>query len=280
MNNLARLMEAKGNVTGLSGITSVDPEYLRAIEAVSREFERATRRHYSASVATRYFTGQRKCRASLLLPFDAATITGLTLDDDGDGTYEITLVEGTDYFAYREDDDTNKPIYRLDVNPNGTQISVWPTAARALKFIGLEGYSYELESTTLTLATTINASVTSLTASAAAGNLIYPGDTLVLDSEQMEVTSVSAAAVSVKRAINGTTAAEHTDGAVLYIRRYPREVEEIIRERVRMRRWDAQMGNMAGSPGMEEMQNTSSVRGARARWFDVIEAFRREWAVG
>lgn len=280
MNNLARLAEAKGDAAReLMTVSSVDPQYLRAIEAASREFEERTRRHFYARVATRYFTGRRKCRTELLLPFDVASITSLALDDDGDGTYELTLVDGTDYFSYREDDDNNKPIYRLEINPNGTQISGWPTPdyPRALKMVCLEGYSYELESTGLPLAANINDSATTLTASGAASK-VFPGDTLVLDSEQMDVTAVSGDTVTVTRAINGTTAAAHTTADTLYVRRFPREVESIVRERALARRVDAQMGHIGG-PQLEEMSQTSSIRGAWPRWVAAVNAFRREMAV-
>ena len=282
MNNYARLHDAKSAATGLAGVTSVDPEFLRIIESVSGEFRRETRRQYHATVATKYFTGQGRCRTSLLLPFDAASITSLTLDEDGDGTYEITLVENTDYFAYREvDGDANTPIYRLDINPNGTQISGWPEPdhPRALKMVCLEGYSYELESTGLTLGANINDSATSLTATGAA-NKVFPGDTLVLGSEQMDVTSVAADSVTVTRAINGTTAAAHTTADTLYVRRFPRDVEEIIRERVVMRRWDANLAYTGGAPSMEEIAQTSQIRGVRARWFSTIDAYRRTWGLG
>ena len=282
MNNLARLAEAKGKITGLSGTTSVDPGLLDEIADASDQFREATGRDFHATVATKYFTGQRRRRTTLLLPFDVASITSLALDDDGDGTYEITLVENTDYFAYRErDGDANTPIYRLEINPNGTQISAWPTPdyPRALKMVCLEGYSYELESTGLTLGANINDSATSLTATGAA-NKVFPGDTLVLGSEQMDVTSVAADSVTVTRAINGTTAAAHTTADTLYVRRFPRDVEEIIRERVVMRRWDANLAYTGGAPSMEEIAQTSQIRGVRARWFSTIDAYRRTWGLG
>ena len=278
MNKLARLAEAKGKITGLSGTTSVDPGLLDEIADDSDQFREATGRDFHATVATKYFTGQRRRRTTLLLPFDVASITSLALDDDGDGTYEITLVENTDYFAYRErDGDANTPIYRLEINPNGTQISAWPTPdyPRALKMVCLEGYSYELESTGLTLGANINDSATSLTATGAASK-VFPGDTLVLGSEQMDVTMVSGDAVTVTRAINGTTAASHTTADTLYVRRFPRPVEGAVRRRVAMNRWDQNLGYGAGSPAMEEMAQTSAIRKATARWFSTIETYKRK----
>lgn len=279
MNNLARLNEVKADEAGVAGISDLDSVLGRAVEEVSREFEGRTGRTFSAKVATRYFTGHRRCPLEIYLPFDAASITSLKWDEDGDGDYEITLVENTDFFAYRETEgDVNTPIYRLEINPNGTQISRWPTAPRALEMVCLEGYSYELEATGLTLSGNINDAVTSLTASTTAAALIFAGDTLVLDSEQMEVVSVATAAITVRRAINGTTAATHTTGAALSIRRYPRDVERVVAERVVGMRWDTQGGYASAVTLTGEStgaRGTTTIRGSYARWESTIRAFKR-----
>ena len=100
--------------------------------------------------------------------------------------------------------------------------------------------------------------------------------TLVLGSEQMDVTMVSGDAVTVTRAINGTTAASHTTADTLYVRRFPRPVEGAVRRRVAMNRWDQNLGYGAGSPAMEEMAQTSAIRKATARWFSTIETYKRK----
>jgi len=279
MTNLARLNDVKASVAGLANTSSVDDVLVSTIGDVSDEFSRATGRDFAATVGTWYITGSCRKPYRLRLPFDMVSITSLKWASVTPGAYGVTLIEDTDFFVERLDDDENKPIVHLEINPNSTLITVWPTARRALEITGMRGYSYELESTGLTLGANINDSATSLTATGAA-NKVFPGDTLVLGSEQMDVTSVAADSVTVTRAINGTTAAAHTTADTLYVRRFPRDVEEIIRERVVMRRWDANLAYTGGAPSMEEMAQTSQIRGARARWFSTIDAYRRTWGVG
>lgn len=279
MTNLARLSDVKAGMTGLTGTTAADGAILSLTSEVSSEFERATGREFRATLGTWYLAGNCRKPYDLRLPFDLVSITSLKWASVTPGTYGVTLVEDTDFFVVRLDDDENKPITKLEINPNSTLIAAWPTARRALELVGMRGYNYELESTGLTLGSNMSDSDATLTTSASANTLIYPGDTLVIDDEQFEVTAVNNTTVTANRAINGTTAAAHTTADTLYVRRYPREVEEIVRERVAMRRWDQNMGYGGGSPTMEEMAQTSAIRQARARWFSTVDAYKRNWGL-
>lgn len=281
MNNLARLGDVKRDPAGVSGTTALDATLEPLTEQVSREFERETGRDFVARLATRYLNRHpRACGRELRLSQDLASITTLTVDDDGDDTYELTLVESTDYFVVRErEGDTNTPIVRLDLNPNGTQIYSWPTAKRAIKIVGLWGYSYELEDALVDTAEELDASETDITLDLTAAALIYPGDTIVIESEQMEVTAVSTVTLTVVRGINGTTAATHVTNSDVYVRRYPRDVERAVAERVVGLRWDSQGGYDAAV----SLAGDTAVRPAGwahyGRWRSAIEAYKR-WAVG
>lgn len=286
MNNLARLNKVKADEAGVDGTTSLDAILVRSVDEVSREFENETHREFAATLGTRYLARHpRACADELRLDVDLASISSLTVDDDGDGTYELTLVENTDYFVEREDDlDSNTPIVCLTLNRNGTQLSSWPTDDRSVKITGLWGYSYELESSTLTVSDAgpgLDTSETGITLSATAATLIFPGDTIVIDSEQMEVTAVVTTLLTVVRAINGTTAAIHSDGATVYIRRYPRDVERVVAERAVGLRWDAQGGYDAGITLTGEAQGAAgktTIRGSFARWKNTINRYKR-WGV-
>lgn len=283
MNNYARLSHVKTDIAGVGSTTTLDDVLVRAVEQASREYDREAQRQFYARQVTRYFTGSPRDRFNLWLPFDAASTTSLLLDADGDGAYEITLVVDTDYFAYREGEDANAPICRLEINPNGDQISCWPTAPRALKWTGLEGYSYELESSTLTTNEELDASETDVTVSASAASLIYPGDTIVVESEQMEVAAVSTTTLTVVRGINGTTAATHTTAKTVYVRRYPRDVERAVAERVVGLRWDSQGGYDGGvtlTGDMVGAAGTTQVRGQYARWGATVRRYKRYSLVG
>jgi hypothetical protein len=238
------------------GSTAQDSDIVRAIERASRFAETFCGRSFVATTKTLYAQRHpRACPSELLLPADLVSITSVTVDDDANGTYEITLVEDTDFWVERENDgDTDTPIVALVLNPDAAtvQISSWPTRRRAVKITGLWGYSYELESSTLTTNGSLTAAATSITVSATAASLIYPGDTIVVESEQMEVTAVATVTLTVVRGINGTTAATHATAKTVYIRRYPRDVERAVSADAARYMWWASRGMMDQASVMRE----------------------------
>jgi hypothetical protein len=271
MNNLARLPHVR-NELNASGTTSQDDDIVRAVERASRFAETFTGCDFVARLATRHLNRHpRACERELRLSQGLASITTLTVDDDGDDTYELTLAETTDYFVVRErEGDSNTPIVRLDLNPNGTQLSAWPTAKRAIKIVGLWAYSYELEDALVDTAEELDASETDITLDLTAAALIYPGDTIVIESEQMEATTVSTVTLTVVRGINGTTAATHVTNSDVYVRRYPRDVERAVSADASRFLWWA-------SRGMQDQAGAMREPWPMIR--DSLLSFRR-WTVG
>ena len=253
MNNLCRLAHVRNEINA-EGTTAQDSDLVLAVERASRFAESFCHRNFHATYGARYVQRHpRACPSELLLPEDLATLSEILVDEDGDDTYEITLVENTDYWVERDNDlDSNTPIVQLVLNPNGAQLSSWPTRYRAVKITGLWGYSYELESSTLTTNGAPTAAGPSVTVSSSAASLIYPGDTIVVESEQMEVTAVSAMTIAVVRGINGTTAATHATAKTVYIRRYPRDVERAVSADAARYHWWASRGMMDTGASMRE----------------------------
>lgn len=235
------------------------PQYVRAIERVSREVDRWTNRRFYAEVATRYFDVPAACR-ELALPMnkdgDLISVTTLKVDDDYDWSYGLTLTEGTDFVLMPYN---TTPKWRIAVHPNSTNINNWPAGPRRVQIVGTFGYSYDLESTGLT-GTVASSSTTTLTANAAATSLIDVGETLVLDSEQVYVTAVSAVTVSITRAQNGTTAASHTAGTTIYRRLYPADVTGAVIDQVGRQRWNSQSG-YAGAVLIADDENVNNRMG-------------------
>jgi hypothetical protein len=84
-----------------------------------------------------------------------------------------------------------------------------------------------------TLATTCNSSTTSIVLTYTPGSEIVAGVIIEIDYEQMMVVSNTTVTLTVIRAWNGTTAASHTSGVVVYIEpRFPRQaiLDEVINE--------------------------------------------------
>lgn len=223
-NCYARLADIREEYQGSGAGTSLDTLLLRCDERASRMIDERTGRHFYSlqgqTVLVPYRPRPQHMDATQLwLPVDIAAITTLKVDQDGDGVYETTLVENTDYRTWPFGRQSNEPIERVDVITTG-QISAWPSGEFTVQIVGTRGYSAEVELLTTTTEA-LDTSETGVDLTAAAS----PGDTLVIDSEQMDVVSVSSLTATVTRGVNGSTAAAHNSGASVYRRRFPRAIE-------------------------------------------------------
>ena len=289
MNNYARLGNVKADQAGTGATVVLDPVLVRAIEQVSREFEQEARRQFHSRTATLVFDGVddagtydgsvsdlfRAPRVSRLwLSEDLLTVSTVKVDLDRDGVFEVTLVQDTDFYLWPANPQPNTPYRALDLSPYSQQLASWPRGIRRVQIAGTWGYSNETEDTGLT-GTLSDTSDTTITASADATDLIYPGDTLVIESEQVYVSAVSGTTVTVTRAVNGTTAAAHAAKSLL-VRRYPRDVEMAVAERVVGLRWDSQGGysGMASLAGdMSSGGSNATIRASYARWRRAVERY-------
>lgn len=210
-----------------SAQTGDDAALLALLEAVSDGFDRALGVAFHAVTATRYFRwdgapGHNPRRLQLRRPLVAATAVGV--DEDGDGSFERTLVENTDYVRQPRNADSYEPAWALELLRSGTQVAAWPNATDAVRVAGRWGWSEETESAG-TFAEDLDTSETGVDLTA--GHAVAIGDTVVVDSEQMFVRAfASANTATVTRGVNGTTAAVHSSGAAVAARRYPRAVEQ------------------------------------------------------
>ena len=200
--------------------------WLTHLAAASGEVDARTGREFAARLVTAYLDVPRACAENyygtrLFLPFDVTSITSLKPYSSSPLTYGTAYVENTDYLAVREDGDDNKPILYLD-RLSGT----WTAGERSLQLVGYRGYSYEVETTGLTVQNDpLTNSATSLTVVSSAD--LQAGMTLKLESEQVYVDAVvNNTTLTIVRAWNGTTAAEHAAATAISRRRYPRAIEE------------------------------------------------------
>jgi len=207
-----------------------DSRWLDILEQASREFDMASNNPMYARVATIYPNSWNGCEL-WLPPF--VSLSSVLIDDDGDDTFETTLVVDTDYRYWPDGGLPHTPYHRIDINRNSTTISRWPLTPRRVKVTGVFGYSYETAATGQVVAAGgITSSATSLTL--ATGHGIDLGETLVIDSEQCYVTALpDRLTATVTRAINGTTAAAHDAAAVISRRKYPADVVNGCIERAR-----------------------------------------------
>lgn len=200
------------------------------LSSVSREIDSFCGRHFFAAVQTRYY--QTRYPGNVLLGYgdDLLSVTSLTTDDDGDRTYGTTWT-ATDYdlepvnAPYQS---PPSPFWKLRVAPNGDYC--FPTVERGVKVTGLWGYYNVLQTSTATLAEDLDTSETGVDVSS--GTAFKVGQIVVIDSERLEITAISTNTLTVTRAVNGTTAATHSNGAAISVAQYPIVAEAALHQAI------------------------------------------------
>lgn len=274
MNVYARLPHLRSYL-GVSVRTS-DVEMLRALERVSRDVDRLTGgRHFYSLTATRYFDGNGLAR---LYVGDLVSVTTLKVDEDRDDTYETTLTVSTDYWLWPDNVLAQQPYRGIELNPNSTQLTAWTPGRRSVQLAGVFGYSAETEATGATVqnATKLSAGGTTLTTTAHHG--IEPGDMLVIDTEQISVTAAvtgNATQLTIARAQNGTTDADHTNGVAISRRRYPRAIEDRVIRLANHLLWGGQQPYMTALESSDMPGVASSA--AREMW-GMMQDIRKGYA--
>lgn len=208
-------LKAALNVTS----TARDALYLQHIESASRRIEMYCGRVFWVGQATRYFNG--RCGERTYID-DFCSLSTLAMDSELDGTFDgETWAEGTDWVAWPYN---SYPKMAVEIHVAGNYSML--AARRYIKATGLFGYGDGLRATpwdALGLTATVGTdSGTMLTLSQ--DGLVSPGHTLVIGTEQVYVESVDTGTATVKRGVNGTTAAIHSAEPV-YAVRYPASVE-------------------------------------------------------
>lgn len=275
MNGYSRLSDIQAQLAGV-GTTDLVDKLVSFRDEASREFDAETGRWFYTLQGTRYYNGDG--RDLFLLGDDVISVTSIavaeTQEEADAGTYDYTLVEGTDYVWWpRNAAQDGKPYRGIQLLPSGTQISVFTKGLATVKIVGAFGYSEEWEDSGLTATVTSTTGLT-LTANDSAANIIDAGDVLKLDSEQVgAVASVATTSVVIEaggRGRNGTTAANHNSAATLYIRRYPRDIERVVKERAVGLAWDSQGGYRAASVMAGEGTDR---RASYARWRQAVDRY-------
>lgn len=216
-------MDIKNELNETSTDATRDAILMQLMEDMSRKIDSALRgRFFYVRSATKYFDVVDPC--SVLID-DCLSISALTGDSEGDGTFDgTTYTQGDagDYLLWPDD------VWpKMMLTPAASPDYYFTRGKRFLKAVGLWGYGdgesatpYKSSGLTGTVATTTGIT---LTASADASTAIYPGQTILVESEQMYVTAVSTTSITVERGVNGTAAATHS-AAAIYIYKYPRPV--------------------------------------------------------
>jgi hypothetical protein len=127
--------------------------------------------------------------------------------------------------------DTCETWYTLETSP--TIRRAWPNP---LTITGTWGWHADWDNafvaTSIMVTAGINDTVTEFNVTATEGVLFSPGNTILLDSEYMEVTGVSTDTLTVIRAVNGSTKAAHLVNAPVSILSIPDDIQRATARQV------------------------------------------------
>lgn len=213
MNLYATLQAVKSalNVTS----TARDSLYLEHLAAASRKIDLYCGRVFYLTSEARYFNAP--C-GELAYVDDFCSLSALAMDSELDGTFDgETWTEGDDWVAYPYN---TFPKFAVELHVSGDY--AFRSQRRYIKATGLWGYGDGLSASPWT-ATGITATVASTdgtTLTLSADGTVLAGHTLLIESEQVYVESLGTLTATVRRGVNGTTAAIHTAAAV-GIAKYP-----------------------------------------------------------
>jgi len=207
--------------------TAEDTRFRLLLEAASRLIDAYTNRFFYVKETTRYFDGGG---APLFLKDDLLSVTTLKTDDDGDATYENTFAT-TDYILYPLND---YPKTIIKLTHDSDYGSFAGGIRKGIEIEGDFGYGDGESATPYSLSgsstnETSDMTTTQTTMIIDDGTDFGIGQTIRLEDEQCYITGISTNTLTIKRGVNGTTAATHstqTFDITVYIYDYPEPIEQ------------------------------------------------------
>lgn len=245
-------------------------QLLRLLTAASRQIEqpKLAGRYFYCYEGTRYFAGGPK---QLWLPDDILSVTTLKCDFDGDGTYEVTMAT-TDYHLYPLN---SYPKILLMVNSHGNYSSFAPGQPKGVEIAGIFGWADNatplIEKTAL--AGALGASETEVEVDS--GAVVKVGQTIRVNAEQMFVEDIVQNKLYVKRPVNGTTAATHSQTDPVSVYDYPEDITHAVLIAA-MRAWkrkDSAYQDVVGSP---ETGQVITSKGIDPDVAELVAPYRRQ----
>lgn len=202
---------------------------LRVLETASREVDNYTDRHFYAVLATRYFNGN----GSEALPIPDllhSASTTVKLDEDTDGTYELTLTDPADYWPERSGylDRDADPTTTLRLNRYEGSRGAFLRRPRLVEIAGEWGFTAAVERVaSVNKSDPLAAGAVTMNVTTDTGTELFaPGQTLLLGDEQIYVSAIANDALTIVRGVNGTTDAAHVVDTVIDRYVYVPEVAE------------------------------------------------------
>lgn len=250
------------NITG----TGQDVALRELLERVSRAVDRASNRHFYVLAATRLFDTDSDGRDLGVPDLVSIDTNGLKTDDNRDRTFETTwaatdcLLEPANADPATAANSTSRPYTQVVVDTDAGGKTAFSIGRRTVQIAGQWGFwQHATDSGDTVQDNPLSAAATTLNVSD--GTKFAVGQTLLIESDQSYITAIAANALTVRRGLNGTTAASHVQSTAISVFEYPAEVVQatIIQAARWWRRKDAAYGNQIGLPQVGRATAASGV---------------------
>lgn len=250
MNCYATVTDIKSSSYLNISVTDYDTYFRRLLDSASREFDRLCDRFFYCWEGIRYFDGT----GLKLFTDDLLSIATLKTDEDGDGVYENTFAT-SDYIKYPLN---GYPKTKLEIASGGDYGSFASGVGNGVQITGVFGYGDEVSATPYVDSGTLTAEeldTTETGVDVVSGTPFSAGHTIRIESEQMYVESVSANTLTVRRGVNGTTAATHATSKAVYVYEYPMPIAQacLITAMRAFKRKDTAYADIISSPELGQI---------------------------
>ena len=250
----------------------------------SRLFDLACHRHFFPVYETRYydhpgdyvsaFTAINNSR--LLLDEDLLAVDTLTTDNGG------TTIASADYILRRGKSSNFPPFNNIELKTNGTTtiFSYSGTPQESNAVTGWWGYHEDWGNAWLDSGDTVqddplSDSATTVTVDNARN--FEPQQLIRLGTEYAYIESINTTAetLTVKRGVNGTTAASHLQDTTIYIYQVQSDISEIVKQ------WAVFLTRLKNSPygvgGVAELGQTEISSLKRSDLYGMAKAYKRRY---
>ena len=174
-----------------------------------------------------------------ILPLDKWLISATTVTSykatDRSASETLTAGYDNDYWLLPYNDSP-----KVEIQLNEDTAKSFHAGQQTLAITGVWGYANDT-SPQKTTADAIS-STTATSVSVASSSSLGAAQTILVDSEQLYITSISGNTLTVERGVNGTTAATHSGGASVYVYDYPPLVSQVCLDLAKIFFRDRDMG--------------------------------------
>jgi len=271
MNAYADLTTLKSEAYANQVKTTNDTYLRKLLEDASRLIDKFCMRHFYCWEGKRYFDG---AGSRLYLSDDLLSVTTLKSDPGADGTFENSYTANTDYLLYPLN---GYPKTRIDIGYAAAYSDFAAEIPRGVEIDGVFGYGDGNSATPYRdSGAVVNTggmtdSITTHALATGKGALFSVGQTVRIENEQLYITSISTDTLTFlanpARGQNGTTAAAHVAGKVIYIYEYPAPIVEACLITA-MRTWKRKDSAFQDQVGIPELGIVMAKKGLDP---DVIE---------